>query len=191
MLERALNEVGAARSIVIDEHGVILAGNATVEAAQQAGIERVRVVEADGNEIIAVQRRGLTPEQKTKLALYDNRVAELAEWEPGVLAGFADRAVDMSTLFTDTELASIVSRAPLELVVDSDVEDRPTMPDLTMPDLQPSYVRMVQLFLTSETQPEFLRMVKDLMPRVGQTTITDTVMEVVRYAYRTLNTPNA
>lgn len=33
MIEEALNEVGAARSIVIDEAGVILAGNATVEAA--------------------------------------------------------------------------------------------------------------------------------------------------------------
>ena len=40
MLEKALNEVGAARSIVIDEQGVVLAGNATIEAAGRAGIER-------------------------------------------------------------------------------------------------------------------------------------------------------
>ena len=53
--------VGAARSIVIDEDGVVLSGNATIEAAAQAGIDRVKVVEADGNEIVAVQRKGLTP----------------------------------------------------------------------------------------------------------------------------------
>lgn len=80
-LEEALKDVGAARSIVIDEDGVVLAGNATIEAAGNAGIERVRVVEADGNEIIAVRRTNLTPEQKTRLALYDNRTAELARWD--------------------------------------------------------------------------------------------------------------
>lgn len=106
VIERSLNEVGAARSIVIDEDGVVLAGNATTEAAQQAGITRVRVVEADGNEIIAVRRRGLTPEQKIKLALADNRSAELAEWEPDVLASLADD-MDLSTLFYADELKDL------------------------------------------------------------------------------------
>src|SRR5690349_21916419 len=90
VIERSLNEVGAARSIVIDEDGVVLAGNATTEAAQQAGITRVRVIEADGNEIIAVRRRGLTAEQKVKLALADNRANELSDWEPGVLVELAE-----------------------------------------------------------------------------------------------------
>jgi hypothetical protein len=105
MIERSLNEVGAGRSIVVDEDGIILAGNGLVEAAAQAGISRVRVIEADGNEIIAVRRRGLTAEQKTKLALFDNRTAELAEWEPGVLAGLAD--IDLSSLFTPQEFAEL------------------------------------------------------------------------------------
>ena len=55
-----LQEVGAARSIVIDEKGVVLAGNATIKAAGQAGLARVKVVDADGSEIIAVRRRNLT-----------------------------------------------------------------------------------------------------------------------------------
>jgi hypothetical protein len=33
-----------------------------------------------------VRRSGLTPEQKAKLALYDNRTAELAEWDSEALA---------------------------------------------------------------------------------------------------------
>ena len=108
MIEAALNEVGAARSIVIDEDGVVLAGNATIEAAAQAGIERVQVVEADGETIIAVQRKGLTAEQKTKLALFDNRAAELAEWDAGVLAGLAEE-VDLSGLFRDDELSALLA----------------------------------------------------------------------------------
>ena len=110
MIERALNEVGAARSIVVDEAGVVLAGNGLVEAAAQAGIERVRVVDADGDEIIAVRRRGLTEEQKTKLALYDNRTAELADWEPGVLAELAQE-LDLGSLFTDLELSDLAMPA--------------------------------------------------------------------------------
>jgi ParB-like chromosome segregation protein Spo0J len=106
MIEKALGEVGAARSIVIDEDGVILAGNATVEAAANAGMERVQVVDADGETIVAVRRTGLTPEQKTKLALYDNRTAELAEWDAEVLADIGN-VVDIGDLFTPVELGMI------------------------------------------------------------------------------------
>jgi len=63
MIVDALHTVGAARSIVIDEHDVVLAGNGVIDASAQAGITKVRVVEADGHEIIAVRRRGLTAAQ--------------------------------------------------------------------------------------------------------------------------------
>ena len=66
LIEQALREVGAARSIVVDETGILLAGNATVTAATKAGIDRVRIVEADGAELIAVRRSGLSPEQKRR-----------------------------------------------------------------------------------------------------------------------------
>ena len=62
MIVESLQTVGAARSIVIDENDMILCGNGVVDAAAEAGIEGVRVVEATGGEIIAVRRTGLTPE---------------------------------------------------------------------------------------------------------------------------------
>ena len=109
MLEKALGEVGAARSIVIDEHGVVLAGNATIEAAGRAGIERVQVVDADGETIIAVRRTGLTKAQKTRLALYDNRTAELADWDADVIADLmATERELLDGLFADDELAELV-----------------------------------------------------------------------------------
>src|SRR4051812_16841863 len=64
-LDQSLSEFGAARSIVIDETGTILAGNATVQAAKGAGITRVRIIESDGTDLVAVRRSGLTPKQKT------------------------------------------------------------------------------------------------------------------------------
>ena len=110
MIEQALNEVGAGRSIVIDETGTVLAGNATIEAAAQAGLERVQVVDADGRTLIAVRRSGLTPEQKVRLALYDNRTAELADWDDGVLAELvADCPEVAKGLWSDAELHALLA----------------------------------------------------------------------------------
>lgn len=113
MLEKALGEVGAARSIVIDEHGVVLAGNATIEAAARAGIERVQVVDADGETIIAVRRTGLTAKQKTRLALYDNRTAELADWDADVITDMlATERELLDGLFANDELTRLQNITP-------------------------------------------------------------------------------
>ena len=81
MLADALRKVGASRSIVIDETGEILAGNGVVAAASEVGLSEVQVVDVDGETVVAVRRSGLSAEQKRELAIYDNRTAELAEWD--------------------------------------------------------------------------------------------------------------
>jgi len=108
LVEQSLREVGAARSIVVDEDGTILAGNATVAAAAQVGIQRVRIIETDGRELVAVRRSGLTDEQKRRLALFDNRAAELAEWDTAALASLAGDT-DISSLWKDDELTAILA----------------------------------------------------------------------------------
>lgn len=129
MIEKALGEVGAARSIVVDENGVVLAGNATIEAAAAAGIERVQVVDADGQTIIAVRRSGLSPEQKAHLALYDNRASELAEWDTDVLADLGAE-IDLSGFWTKDELAALI------------VKDRPSGGGDDVPDVQEGPTRV-------------------------------------------------
>jgi len=111
MIETSLREVGAARSIVVDEDGTVLAGNATLAAARTVGIERVRIIETDGAEVIAVRRSGLTPEQKRRLALFDNRSAELAAWDSGVIASFLNET-DLSALWEPDELAELIGEPP-------------------------------------------------------------------------------
>lgn len=108
MIVDAMNAVGAARSIVIDENNVVLAGNATIDAAAEVGIERVRIVEATGNEIIAVRRSGLTPDQKRTLALADNRAAELATWNLDQLRADAADGLDLASFFAPVELADLL-----------------------------------------------------------------------------------
>lgn len=119
----ALQTVGAARSIVIDENGVILAGNATVEAAGEAGMEGLVVVDATGDEIVAIRRTGLTPTQKRRLALADNRAAEHASWDAEVLARFAQESPDvLAGLFSDDEIA-VLTAAKFVLDDEEPLED--------------------------------------------------------------------
>jgi ParB-like chromosome segregation protein Spo0J len=112
MLADALQRVGAARSIVIDEDGEVLAGNGVLEAAGQVGITRVQVVEADGETLIAVRRRGLTPEQKRDLAISDNRTAELAEWNWEQLAEDQAAGLKLEPWFSDQEQAAGLGQIP-------------------------------------------------------------------------------
>jgi hypothetical protein len=107
MLVDALQKVGASRSIVIDEHNTILAGNGIATAAAEAGVTKLQVVDVEGDTLVAVRRRGLTDEQKRDLALFDNRTAELAEWNATQLADDLKNGADLSAFFLDGELASL------------------------------------------------------------------------------------
>src|SRR5438552_2152405 len=100
----ALHRVGAARSIVIDEHDTVLAGNVT----------KLRVIEADGQEVIAVRRRGLTAAQKRDLAMSDNRTAELATWNIPQLQADLAAGLDLHPYFTDDELQGLFASVTSE-----------------------------------------------------------------------------
>ena len=57
--------------IVVDENGVILAGHTRYKALLRLGYDECDVIVAEG----------LNEEQKRKYRLYDNKTAELAEWD--------------------------------------------------------------------------------------------------------------
>lgn len=108
-----LREIGAARSIVVDENDVVLAGNGVVEAAALAGITKVKIVEADGKTLIAVKRTGLREEEKTRLAIYDNRASELSEWDSEAMAQLAQtQAQVLNGLFTSDEMKKLIALLP-------------------------------------------------------------------------------
>jgi hypothetical protein len=109
MLATALSHVGAARSIVIDESNEVLAGNGVLAAAAQVGITKLHVVETDGNTLVAVRRTGLTPDQKRQLAMYDNRTAELAEWNLTQLQADLAAGADLTPFFFDQELEALLA----------------------------------------------------------------------------------
>jgi DNA modification methylase len=77
LLEKSLRENGAGRSILLDKDNNIIAGNGIVEAAGQIGLENVKIVEATGDEIIAVKRTdvSLNSHKGREMALADNATA--------------------------------------------------------------------------------------------------------------------
>jgi DNA modification methylase len=135
MITDALRTIGPARSIVIDERGQILAGNGVTTAAAQAGITKVRVIAARPDELIAVQRADLTADQKRALALYDNRSAELAEWNVEQLA--ADRAgqLEFTPFWTMEELAALLKDPPKAGLTEPDAVPPPRATAIVRGDL--------------------------------------------------------
>lgn len=110
MIERSLREFGAARSLVVDENGVILAGNGTAEAAAAIGIEKVLVIPADGQTLVAVQRTDLSPAQKAEYGVADNRSSDTSEFDGAALAALLDQhaELDLSPYFTADEFKALV-----------------------------------------------------------------------------------
>jgi hypothetical protein len=110
LIQESLKRYGAARSIVIDENDVVLAGNGTLEGAKSAGITKVRVIEATGDELIAVRRTDLSDSEKVGLALADNRTAELSAWDNEMLHRLS-MDNDISPWFEKEDLSALLGEA--------------------------------------------------------------------------------
>jgi site-specific DNA-methyltransferase (adenine-specific) len=113
LIKESLQRYGAARSIVIDEDNRILAGNGTIEGAKAAGIKNVRIIETEGDEIIAVRRTGLSEDQKVGLALADNRTADLSEWDQEMLHRLSEEH-DIEPWFNQEDLDELLNVTELD-----------------------------------------------------------------------------
>jgi hypothetical protein len=111
-LENSLRDYGAGRSILVDKHGVVIAGNKTLEQAAAIGLE-VETVRTDGNKLVVVQREDLDLQadpRARELAIADNRVAQIdLEWDVDELKRELDDGVDLAKFWRDDELAEMLS----------------------------------------------------------------------------------
>lgn len=182
-IEDSLRSVGAARSIVVDRNGIILAGNQTHQKAVELGLA-ARVVETTGEELVVVRRMDVDaerdPEKAKELAYRDNRAGELnLTWDPKQLAADLDTNMLPPGLWTDAEMAHHLKALELEVAEGGAADARA---EVDGAGLEASHVRMVQLFLTTETQPQFVAWVNTLGARYGTDSVTDTVYECLKRA---------
>jgi hypothetical protein len=112
MLEDSLRRHGAGRSILVDKHGRVIAGNKTLESAASIGLEDVVIVKTDGTKIVAVQRTDIdldTPEGR-RLAVADNRTSEVGlDWDTDALTELLSEGLDTDGLFSTEELAEVLA----------------------------------------------------------------------------------
>ena len=108
-IRQALTEVGPARSIVIGRHRKILAGHGVVEQAKALGL-KLKIVKGDPNTLIAVERTDLTPDQETRLALWDNRAGDDGAYNVGMIAKLA-QAGQTAGIFSDDDLRRMKAAA--------------------------------------------------------------------------------
>lgn len=172
----SIKEVGWRVPIIADEDKVILAGHTRLKAAKVLQIKEVPVHIS----------KGLTDEQKSVYRIMDNKSSEFAEWDNELLAEefakLAESNIDLDlTGFDFQEIEKLTENLinftePEEIITDVDISD--------FGDIQTSNVRMVNIFLTQETEPLFQEMVANLKDKWDKENLTDTIFSAVERCYK-------
>jgi len=115
-LDDSIAQVGLGRSIVVDKNGYIIAGNKTTDRSFDSGFEDAIEIETDGKQLVVVRRNDLDlmaddPNNPArKMAYLDNRVSELdLNWNPETIFADLQAGVDLSGMFREDELNSLLS----------------------------------------------------------------------------------
>jgi hypothetical protein len=206
IIRESLQRHKPGRSGVAAKDGTMLGGNQTLKEIQAAGIP-IRTVHTTGDEWVVVVRDDLDPNsvEAGELAVADNTAAHKGyNLDPTQVDALLSHGANFSGLLDSAELDSLLARAPLSLSPDNApvvpaapapavaAADGQAVPswaqrvDTVEPPAHPpaeSYIKMAQLFLTTETHPLFLELVEALMPVLNRNNPTDTVMEALRYAH--------
>ncbi len=161
MLDHSLRQYGAGRSILVDKHGRVIAGNKTLEAAADIGLEDVVIVRTVGDKLVVVQRDDLDlddGDDKARLMAYaDNRAGQIGlEWDADALKLDLDAGLDLGDMW-----------APVELAVWTGEEVDPTslwqgMPEFEQEDLTAFQTIKVH-FATEEDRSIFAQLVEQVI----------------------------
>ena len=104
----SLELFGQRKPIVVSDAGVIIAGNGTVQAAKQLGWTHIDATRLPAD---------WTPDKAKAYALADNRTAELADWDPKILA---DQLIELDSVGWDVSAFGFNELNPL---LDPSTED--------------------------------------------------------------------
>jgi len=138
MIEDSLRQYGAGRSILLDKHGTIIAGNKTVENCGAIGMDDVLVVQSDGTRLVAVQRTDLdlADPRTRQLAIADNRAGQVSlDWDVDALKGLVGDGVDLAPFWSADELATMWPQTVDLLTGEDDVPPVPAEPVSKLGDL--------------------------------------------------------
>lgn len=164
-IRQSVEEVGFARSIVIDESGMIMAGNGTFEIAKEKGAKILIVDVDDDNTVVAVRKKGLSKLEKHRAGLWDNETARLATRNKEAMKRVATENPDqmiMEGIISEKDQSRILreheNAQPLAAGGAEDSRELAINKELK----SESSVRMIQLFFNKENIADFVNKTKAL-----------------------------
>ena len=110
-IRTSLEQFGAARSVVVDKDNRVLAGNGTVEQAEQLGL-KVKVIDGKPGELIAIRRNDWTEDEARAYAIADNKTNDLSDFDfQQVASQFSniDPTLYEATGFADYEIEPLLA----------------------------------------------------------------------------------
>ena len=172
----SIREFGNNQPIVVDNDNVIVVGHTRWKALKQLGKAKAYVV-----------KKEFPKGQAMAYRIMDNRSGEESKWSNKLLATelniLKDDNFDLQlTGFNLTELENLANDKELGFVQNS--KDLKENFNVDFPDgMEVTHVKMVQLFLNTETEKDFKLWCQELQTQLGTDNLTDTVYTVVKNAY--------
>lgn len=154
------------RPIVVNSDMIVLGGNMRLKACEEAGLKDVYVIKVDD----------LTPEQQQEFIIKDN--SSFGEWDWDILANEWN-VDDLKEWGLDVPKWEDVS-------FETEIEDTGEY-DYPDENVEGSHVKMVQLFLNTETEPNFRKWEEFLRTIFGTDNLTDTIYKAIEKMYNEEN----
>ena len=178
---KSIREYGNNQPIVIDQDNVIVVGHTRWKALKLLGRKKAFVIKKEFEKGKAMAYR-----------IMDNRSAEESKWDNKLLASELNILKDFNfdldlTGFNLSELENLSKDKELEFKQDPNT----LMDNFTteFPEgMQVSHIKMVQLFLTIETEKQFKIWIAELQKQLGTDNLTDTVYKVIENAHNNSKT---
>lgn len=170
----SIREFGNNQPIVVDNDNVIVVGHTRWKALKQLNKKTAFIVKREFSKNDAMAYR-----------IMDNRSGEESKWENKLLAQELNMLKDENfnldfTGFNLTELENLSADKDLNFKANDKIEDF----NVDYPaDMEVSHVKMVQLFLNTDTEKNFRLWVSELQKDLGTDNLTDTVYKIVENAY--------
>ena len=176
----SIREFGNNQPIVVDNDNVIVVGHTRWKALKQLGEKKAFII-----------KKNFTKNNAMAYRIMDNRSGEESKWDNKLVANelniLKDETFNLDlTGFNLTELENLANDKELKFK-GSDNLDTDFNVDYPA-DMEVSHVKMVQLFLNTETEKNFRLWVSELQKKLGTDNLTDTVYKIVNDAYNQSNT---
>jgi hypothetical protein len=170
LLVWATDENGNARNIIIDgEHRWTVARELGMKKGPMVFLENVTEAYARKLTVAMNHKRG------------ESNKDDLGELLRGIQAEFgADLAFEVG--IEGEDLMKLLAEPPVDLQPPGEHDGVITSPPGEVPSGMATHVKMIQLFFNQEQHEEFVKLVKQLAPKLGTKNVSDTSLEVLRRA---------